>query len=125
MQSPDFESLMKRMEVHSEAISSALLGNQGADLELASASMRQATLDLGRYFEISRELQLTGSEKLRMQAFASAMAAQRQGLLRRTAVVEHALGSLVPATRKATYSASSGPFGSNTRQSGAFKLLSA
>lgn len=125
MQSTDFESLMKGMELQLHAFSSALLGNQGADLEQASASMRQATLDLGRYFEINRELQLSGSEKRRMQAIAIAMAAQRQGLLRRTAVVEHALASLVPATRKATYSGSSGQFSSSTRQSGAFKLLSA
>ncbi len=125
MSSLDFESRLKQMEAHLAAISSALLSNQATDLEKASASMRQVSLDFGQVLSNNPVMELTSSDKHRLQMIAGGLAAQRGGLLRLTAMVEQSLGSLVPATRKATYAGSSGPFGSNARQSGAFKLLSA
>jgi len=87
--------------------------------------LRQAALDFGRFLESSRRVSLTESTRLRIQKIAAGLAAQREGLLRLTAVVEQSLDSLVPATRKVTYAATSGLFGTHARQSGAFKLLSA
>lgn len=60
----------------------------------------------------------------RLGKVAQGMAMQREALLRRTAVVERSLHSIVPASRSNTYGGAA-PYGHSVRQTGAFKLLAA
>ena len=119
------EDLLTRIEEHFEAMSRSLVAGDAPAMEQASAVLRLEAVEFGRALQNGRPLEMSEGTRLRLSRVAAGLASQREGLLRHAAVVDQSLGSLVPATRRATYAAGSGPFGNNTRQSGAFRLLSA
>lgn len=120
-----FESLLSQIEEQFQVVSLALVSGEASGLVNASAALRQASLDFGQCLENSRRVPLAESTRLRIQKMAAGLAAQREGLLRLTAVADQSLNALIPATRKVTYAAASSPFATHARQSGAFKVLSA
>ncbi len=101
-----------------------LLGEPGA-IESAARELQQASLSLsgllqGRQAKAAQDRNF----RQRLAKVAQGMAMQREALLRRSAVVERSLHSIVPASRSTTYGGAT-PYGHNARQTGAFKLLAA
>ena len=108
-----------------DALSQALLSGEPDAIESATRDLHQASLVLsgvlqGRQGKAAQHPDF----KKRLGKVMQGMAMQREALLRRSAVVERSLHSIVPATRASTYGGVA-PYGHNARQSGAFKLLSA
>ena len=125
MSPTQLESLLAQTEELFKAMSLALVVGDASDIAQASVNLRQVSVDIGQLLESSGRVKLAEGARLRIQKIAGGLAAQRESLLRLTAVVDQSLNSLVPATRNVTYAATSSPFGTRARQSGAFKLLSA
>lgn len=122
----DIEQPLAQIELRCEAMSLAVESGDPVALEAASQTLRQAAIDFSQILETIPEAVLSDKEfKRRVKKVADLMAIQRENLIRRTVSVERALHAMVPATREATYSPASGLYGGATKQSGAFKVLSA
>ena len=108
-----------------DAVSQALLRAEPDAIEAAARDLQQASRRLSGVLQgrFGKAAQSPGFTQ-RLGKLVQGMAMQREALLRRSAVVERALHSIVPATRAPTYGGAA-PYGYNARQSGAFKLLSA
>ena len=63
--------------------------------------------------------------KHRLRRLGQDLAMQREACLRRFAVVDRALNSMIPSTRANTYAGGAGPYGRQARRSGAFGHISA
>jgi len=114
------------VELHFNDVSAALVSGEPLALATASATLRQAALDISGLLQGLAPADLKNKNlKLRLKKIADGMAVQRQSLIRRTVLVEMALNAIVPATRDATYAKTSGPYGSAGKQTGAFKYLAA
>ena len=119
------ESLVKVELIFSD-VSAALVSGDPVALEASSAALRQAALEISALVQRLMPIERKNKElKLRLKKIAAGMAAQRESLIRRTALVEMALNAVVPATQSTTYAQSTGPYGSVGKQSGAFKYLAA
>ena len=108
------------------AVSQALLHGQPDLLEAASRDLHQAAHQLSGVLRgRSGQTALDQSFKSRLGAVARGMAMQREACVRRLAVVERSLHSVIPSTRPATYAAAVGSYAPGGKQSGGFKLYSA
>lgn len=120
------EKSLSEVEVHFNDVSAALVSGEPVALTVASAALRQAALDFSALLQ-----RLTPADvkhkalKPRLTQISNGMALQRESLLRRTALVEMALNTVMPSAPKATYAQTGGPYASVGRQSGAFKYLAA
>jgi len=112
------------VERHCSDLSAALVSGEPLELASASAALRQGVSDFSDL--VGR---LTTSEfknrdlKARLKTLAATMIAQKEGLIRRSVLVDLALNAIVPATRSTTYAQVTGPYGSPGKQSGAFNFL--
>ncbi len=127
MLSPELEMQLSQIEHQCEVLAQAVNCGDPVSLQSTGAALRQAAVDLtGLVDTLRQQVQSDPSLKMRLKQVAQGLAIQREGLIRRMAVVERALHAMVPATREATYGASSsGIFSGGVRQSGAFKVLAA
>lgn len=127
MDSKLLDDAVGELELRSQAISDALRCGDAAAVLSASQSLRDIVVDASRLMrEISTPEGQRASLVARLRRLAKLMVAQREGLIRRTVMVERNLEILVPAAiRTATYGSSSGPYGSIARKTGAFKVLAA
>ena len=116
------------------AVSQALLTGDPDGLESASRSLHDAALALSAMLQGQRGRAPTDAAfKKRLGQVLLNLGMQREALLRRSAMVERSLNSIVPATRASTYggtyagatAGSARSYGHNAKQSGAFKLFSA
>ena len=124
------ESVLAKVEICFNDVSAALVSGEPIALEAASAALRQAAIDFSGLFDgLADQDRNNPGLVARLAKIGSGLAAQRESLIRRTALVDLALNTLVPATRTGTYSKSAGPnngsYGSPVKQTGAFKVLSA
>ena len=108
------------------AVSKALLAGDPAHIEVTSRELQQAALALSDMLQGPRGKRANDQDfRRRLGRVLASLGMQREALLRRSAVIERSLHSIVPATRASTYAGSARSYGHNARQSGAFKLLSA
>jgi len=120
------EKALTDVECHFNAVSAALVSGEPLAVTVASAALRQAAIDFSALVQ-----RLTPSDvkhkdvKARLTQIANGMALQRESLLRRTALVEMALNTVMPTAPDATYAQTGGPYASLGRQTGAFKYLAA
>jgi len=113
-------------ETCASAVSMALLAGDPVAIEAASRELRQAALALSGLLQGAHGKPASDPDfRRRLGRVLASLGMQREALLRRSAVVEHSLHSIVPATRSSTYAGSTRSYGYNAKQSGAFKLLSA
>lgn len=121
----DAEATLALAERCVQAVTAALLHGQPEPVESASRDLQQASLLLsnvlqGIKLKSGRDQQL----RQRLGHVVRGIALQREALMRRAAVVEMSLHSMIPASRTPTYGGASS-YGHGVRQSGAFKMLSA
>ena len=126
MLSAPLEAVLQHIEKQFKDLSAALVSGEPVALESASAAMRQAGIDLStlipRLIPAERKNpQLT----LRLKALADGLGERRASLLRRTALVERGLNTILPTTLGGTYTNSVGVYGSSAKSSGALKRFSA
>ncbi len=123
--SHDIQSALSLAEFCARAVSQALLDGDPAAVEAASRDLHRSSLSLAGALQ-PRQGKLTQAPEVRerLATVVQNMAMHREALLRRSAMVERSLHSIVPATRKSTYGGAA-PYGHNPKQSGAFRLLSA
>ncbi len=108
------------------AVSKALLAGDPVRIETTSRDLQQAAIALTGLLQGPRSQRVSDPAVLqRLGRVLASLGMQREALLRRSAVVERSLHSIVPATRASTYAGSARSYGHNAKQSGAFKLLSA
>ena len=126
MLSAQLEAALQHIEKQFKDLSAALVGGEPVALESASAAMRQAGIDFSSLVQ-----RLTPAERqdrqltMRLKALADGLGERRASLLRRTALVERELNTILPATRGGTYGSAAGAYGSPAKSSGAFKRFSA
>jgi hypothetical protein len=120
------EQALVEVELHFNDVSAALVSGEPQALAAASAALRQAAIDFSTLLQRLSPMDLKNeSFKLRVKKIAHGMASQRESLIRRMALVDMALNTIVPATQRTTYAQAVGPYGSAGKQSGAFKYLAA
>lgn len=120
----EIEQQLSQIEDQCEALAAAVVEGEPQALEALATQFRQAALDLTRSVEaLNLERADVHDFKMRLKKLALSVAIHRGSLARQAAITERALHALVPATQDQTYA--SGPYGGATRQSGAFKVLTA
>ena len=126
MLSAPLEAVLQHIEKQFKDLSAALVSGEPVALESASAAMRQAGIDLSTLIP-----RLIPAERknphltLRLKALADGLGERRASLLRRTALVERELNTILPTTQGGTYTNSVGVYGSSAKSSGALKRFSA
>lgn len=122
----EIEKQLSEIDQQCEALAAAVDSGDPISLEAVSAHLRQSAVDLSRSQGVSSlGAQAKQEFKTRLQKIAAGVGVQRGGVARDAAVVERGLHAMMPAMRETTYGQAAGPYGAATRQSGAFKLLSA
>lgn len=126
MLSAHLENALTEVELHFNDVSAALVSGEPQALGTASVALRQAALDFSALLQRLSPAEVKHKElKPRLMQISNGMALQRESLLRRTALVEMALNTVMPCAPKSTYAKTGGPYASVGRQSGAFKYLAA
>ena len=111
-----FEARLQRLEHLLGTLSAAMVAGEATELEQRSADVRHAVVDFSQ--TCSNEVRHADLDtQLRLQRVATALARQRENLLRRTVVVERNLQSLLPGRIAA---ASYGPASSSARARAAY-----
>ena len=125
--STQVETALQAAELSQQAVAKALLAGQPDLLEAAAAELQRAASALSdAVLQANGAIHLHAPLRLRVVTVARSLAMYREACLRRTAVVARSLQSILPGAPGApTYGNSTGPYGSTTRQSGAFNVLSA
>lgn len=126
MLSSHLEKALTEVEGHFNDVSAALVSGEPQALCTASAALRQAAIDFSALLQRLTPIDLKHKElKPRLTQISHGMALQRESLLRRSALVEMALNTVMPSAPGATYAQTGGLYASVARQSGAFKYLAA
>lgn len=120
------EKSLSEVELHFNDLSAALVSGEPVALTVASAALRQAAIDFSALLQRLSPADVKHKAlKARLTQISNGMALQRESLLRRTALVEMALNTVMPTAVKPTYAQTGEPYASLGRQSGAFKYLAA
>ena len=107
------------------AVSQALLCAQPDLLEAAARELQQAARGLSGAVQcLQGKTALDQLLKQRLSALARGMAMQREACVRRLAVVERSLYSVIPSTRPSTYAGAVRPYARGGKQVGAFRAFS-
>ena len=114
-------------EAKQEAVGLALVAGQPGVLEVAAAELQAAIAALTQTVDaVKREGPLAPALRQRLVQMSQRIAQHREACLRRGAVVERALLSVMPAAPSGpVYATGSSPYSRTARQSGAFNVLSA
>ena len=122
------DALALTAEARQHAVGMALVDGQPGVLEKAAAELQAAIAELTQTVEaVKREGPLAPALRQRLLDMSHRLAAHREACLRRGAMVERSLQSVLPAAPSGpVYAAgSNNPYSRSARQSGAFKVLSA
>lgn len=120
------EAALVDVERQLSDVADALVSGDSLSLQAASAALRQAALDFAGLVQGMTRADLKDPAlQSRVRKLAEGMASHREGLVRRSAMVERQLNALVPATQNNTYTQAGRGYGSSGKQTGAFKVLTA
>ena len=126
MLSAPLEAALQHIEKQFKDLSAALVSGEPLALESASAAMRQAGIDFSALVQRLMPAERKNPQlTIRLKALADGLGERRASLLRRTALVERELNTILPATQVGTYTHSAGVYGSSAKSSGALKRFSA
>ncbi len=107
-------------------VADALVSGDPLSLQAASVALRQAAVDFSGLVQGLTSADLKDPAlQIRVKKLAQGMTNHREGLIRRSAMVERRLNALVPATQNNIYSQAGRGYGSSGKQTGAFKVLAA
>jgi hypothetical protein len=123
----DFLQDLVTAEHHAHALSAALLAGHPEHVASAAHDSQRSALALTMALQAlqRRGGQLTPECKRRLRRLGQDLAQQREACLRRGAVVDRALNSMLPCTRPTTYAGAAGPYGQQARRTGAFRSMTA
>ncbi|MEK9803985.1 MAG: hypothetical protein VW475_11335 [Curvibacter sp.] len=100
----ELEKPLATIELQCQAVAAAVASGEPQELEAASLALRQAALDFSAFMEHSNAAAQAGPQlRARLKKIATQIGTQRENLLRRSAVIERSLQTLIPSTRKTTY----------------------
>lgn len=131
-------TLLDQIEAHLAQFSAALLKNQTDEMTRVSAALQLLVVGLTR--AVTPATLKPGRDQAlqqRLRKLTTALAVQRESLLRHSVIAERALTSLMPAARSDTYAAPTtgaaggygkrafGAYGGVGRRSGEFNMSSA
>lgn len=120
------EAALVDVERQFSDVADALVSGDPLSLQAASVALRQATVDFSGLVQGLTSVDLKDPAlQSRVRKLAEGMASHREGLVRRSAMVERQLNALVPATQNNTYTQAGRGYGSSGKQTGAFKVLTA
>ncbi|MBP8286682.1 MAG: hypothetical protein KAX57_07555 [Rhodoferax sp.] len=121
-------SILDQVETHLEQFSAALTSNDIGGLSLATAGLQTLVPGLSQVMRQPASWRADPAVANRLRKITTALAANRESLLRRSVLAERALATLIPSTRSDTYSAGAGArrtYAGFGRQSGEFKVTTA
>ena len=120
------EAALVDVERQFSDVADALVSGDPLSLQAASNSLRHAAVDFAGLVQglTSSDLKDPALQS-RVQKLADGMTNHREGLIRRSGMVERRLNALVPATQNNTYTQAGRGYGSSGKQTGAFKVLTA
>ncbi len=125
-QTPRIPALLTLAEERSRVLSGALLAGEPDQVAVASSDLQQVVQVLSDSLQQAQaRASLDDRSAHRLRSLGQRLALQREACLRRFAVVDRALNSIIPSTRSTTYGGGATPYGQQARRSGAFKLVSA
>ena len=117
---------MDLVEERAGALRGALLAGDAQGVATASAAMQQAVQVVAEQLQRVPAAAIRGTARQeRLRALGRLLAEQREGCLRRGAVVERSLHSLIPATRGTTYGGGATPYAQLGARTGAIRRLAA
>ncbi|MBL8335449.1 MAG: hypothetical protein JNM97_01635 [Rhodoferax sp.] len=123
---PRIPDLLALAEERSQRLSAALLAGAPDQTAVLSSDLHQVVQALNASLQTgAARASLDPRSRQRLRRLGQEMAQQREACLRRSAVVERSLNSIIPATRTTTYGGGATPYGASARRSGAFKLIAA
>jgi hypothetical protein len=128
MLTPELETPLALVEYYFDAVSDAILPGDAQALQMASAKLKQASVDFSGVLRGGHFPNDTASQefKARIINMTEGFAMQRENLMRRNASVERALNVIIPASCGNTYQPSAGQYGSGgVRPSGEFRFVTA
>ncbi len=126
--SAHLDALASDAEACQHAVGEALVDGQPGALEAAAAQLQAAIAALTEAVDsLKREGPLAPALRQRLVEMSQRLAAHREACLRRGALVDRSLQAVMPAAPSGPVygAASSNPYSRASRQSGAFKVLSA
>ena len=123
MHSP--EQLLDQVERQFNEVAAHLAAGDVASLAVASAGLRALSVDLLRLQPQIRRSPERRRLVARVRLLVQGMQVVRENIARGVALVDQAVGVLVPGQPKSTYGVRSGVYGNALQQSGAFRVLSA
>ena len=108
----DPHALLLLAERRAAAVAQALIGGQPGQLETAARELQSAAAALSDALQRPAAGSSTQGRdfRMRLQAVAQVLAAQREACLRRFGAVERSLNSILPATRASTYAGAANPY---------------
>lgn len=113
------ETALSQIELQCESVAAAVASGEPLALESASTALRHAALEFSGLMErLGGATQASPELRTRLKKLATRLTIERENLIRRSVVIERALHAMMPATRKATYSAPAG-------RAGGYKAFSA
>lgn len=120
------ESALQQIEKQFKDLSAALVSGEPVALESACAAMRQASIDLSALAQSLTPAERRNRQlKLRLKTLVEGLGERRASLLRRSALVERELNTILPGAGDGIYSNASGAYGAPAKASGAFTRFSA
>ena len=120
------DAQLDRIEQQFNELSALLLDSNPRGIEAASVALQQLAVELLQMVEEFGHISLQSSARsARIKTLASVFPLLRGNVLRRAAIVDRALETIIPNTPQSTYAGQAKTYGSALRQSGAFKVLSA
>lgn len=100
----EIEMPLSLIELQCEAVAAAVVSGEPQALETASQAFKQAAVEFADLMQQVGGGQQAGPElRARLKKLAVQLNSQRENLLRRTALVEQSLQTLLPSSRKTTY----------------------
>ena len=120
------QAAIAEIEIQLSAASLALVEGDWGVLQSVSASLCEASRAMhGLLSGVNESHELDQDFRLRLSSLNESLKALREGLSRRTVLIERALQCMLPSAHTSNYDQSAGPYGRLGRQSGAFKVLAA
>lgn len=105
----DIEKSLSLIELQCETLSAAVVSGEPQALEASSLQLKQAAVDFSDLMtQIGGAAEAGPQLRARLKNIAVQLGIQRENLLRRSAMVERSLHTLVPSTQKSTYAAPAG-----------------
>lgn len=99
----ELEKPLALIELQCQAVAAAVDSGEPQALESASTALRQAAVDFSAFMEETDVSAASVQLRARLKKIATQLGIQREALMRRTAMIERSLHTLVPSTQKNTY----------------------